>query len=212
MSRLHTLSLVAAATLALSPAAFAASPASATLTPDARTQAFTGGPYVIPNVTSQTEITDVIGDPVCVPGTPVCDTFDIKFDLPEDFYEQSPQELVKFKMTWAATTGQEDYDFYLYDAAGNYVAQGEGTTNPETITFCAGQGVQDYTMHIIPWNALGATYTVEVELVSDPKARCKAPKGAAAPAEKSAGQFGGALGLGLLLPLLSLLALRRKRA
>lgn len=189
-------------------AAQAATPANGSITPDSRLLEFTGGPYVFPNVTSQTEITDVIGDPVCEPGTPVCDTFDLTLDLPEDFYTTNPTDLVKFKMTWEGATGQEDYDFYLYDAEGNQVAMGPGTTNPENMLICAGEGVQDYRVVIIPWNAVGATYKVEVEMTTEVKSKCKDPS----PGTKarSGGQMGGALGLGLLLPLFALGLRRRK--
>lgn len=197
--------------LLLSCSAQAATPSSGTISPEARTLTFTGGPLPVPNVTPQL-YAEGLADPVCTPGEGViCDAFDLTLDLPDDYYTENPTDLVKIKMTWAATpTTLEDWDFYLYDSAGNIVGQGEGTTNPETITFCAGQGVQNYRLQIYPFSAFASTYEVTIDMQPEPKARCKAPKSSAT-ATKSAGQFGGALGFGLILPMLSLLALRRRR-
>jgi len=203
--------VVTSAALALSCSAQAATPASGTISPEARTLTFTGGPFPVPNVTPQLQ-NEGLADPVCTPGEgAICDAFDFTLDLPDDYYTENPTDLVKIKMTWAATTSLEDYDFYLYDSAGNIINQGEGTTNPENITFCAGQGQQNYRLQIYPFTAVAATYEVTIDMQPEPKARCKAPKSATA-APKSAGQFGGALGFGLMLPLFSLLALRRRTA
>ena len=193
----------------------AAAPADGTISPDARMLSFTGGPFVVPNVTSQTEVMDVTGDPVCSPGEGViCDTFALTVDLPDDYYTKAPQDMITIKMSWAQTAVGEDYDFFLYDDAGNLINQGEGTTNPETMKFCAGQGKKNYQVMIIPWNAAGATYKTDVEMKNEPKARCKAPKSgsdAIAVTGEKAGQFGGALGLGLLLPLLGSFLRRRAK-
>ncbi|HUP92678.1 MAG TPA: hypothetical protein VM074_10560 [Solimonas sp.] len=191
-------------------AAQAADPASATLSPDSRTVEVTGGPFFIPNVTSQTEFIDLQGAPVCVPGTPICDGFDLKLDLPADYYTAHPSDVVTFTMSWDAPTGQEDYDFFLMTPDGTVIAQGEGTTNPEKMQICAGEGVQDYQVQIIPWNALGATYKLDVELKDAPKVRCKDPSPAKS-GSAGAPAFGGALGLGLLLPLLLLGGIRSRR-
>lgn len=201
---------VLGAALALSCSAQAATPASGAVSPESRTLKFTGGPFPVPNVTPQL-YAEGLSDPVCTPGEGVlCDAFDLALDLPDDYFTENSTDLVKIKMTWAATAGAEDYDFYLYDAAGNIVNQGEGTTNPETMTFCAGQGQQNYRLVIYPFSAVAATYEVTVDMQPEPKARCKAPKSASSAAK--AGQFGGAFGLALLLPLLSIFALRQKRA
>lgn len=214
MSRLKPIQLAAAAMLALSFSAQAATPASGTITPDAPSLSFTGGPFVFPNVTTQSEVHPVTGGPVCqsTPGVElVCDTFALKLDVPDDYYTTNPTSLVKITMSWTATTTTEDYDFVLYDAAGNIVNEGEGTTNPEHMTFCTGQGAQDYKIVVIPWSAAGAAYSITVEMVDEPKARCKAPKSAEA-AKSSRSMFGGAFGFGLLLPLIGFAALRNKRA
>lgn len=196
-------------------AAQAATPASGTITPDERVVETTGGPFVIPNVTSQTEVVDALGAPLCMP-TPgaqlICDVFDLTLDLPADFFTTNPNDMVSFTMTWDAATGQEDYDFFLLDAAGEIVSQGEGTTNPEVMRICAGQGQQNYQVQIIPWNALAATYTMKIEMVSATRSNCKAPKSAgSAVADKAAapGNFAGALNLGLLLPLFGLMRWRK---
>ena len=199
------------AALALSPAAQAATPASGTLSPESRSIVFTGGPFPVPNVTPQLYV-EGLADPVCVPGAPICDVFDLTIDLPDDYFTTNPTDLVKIKMSWAATVGPEDYDFYLYDSAGNIVNQGEGTTNPETITFCAGQGMQNYQLQIYPFSAVAATYEVTIDMQPEERARCKAPKAAAvAGAAKAQGSFGGAFGLALLLPLLGIAALRTRQ-
>lgn len=199
--------------LALSCSVQAATPASGSITPEAPSLSFTGGPFVFPNITTQGEVHPVTGGPICqsTPGVElICDTFALKLDLPDDYYTTNPQSLIKITMTWPAATGQEDYDFLLRDSTGEIVNEGEGTTNPEHMTFCAGQGVQDYTIEIIPWNAIGDSYEVTVEMVDDPKARCKEPKAAV---EKSSGtMFGGAFGFALLLPLIGFAALRNQRA
>jgi hypothetical protein len=207
--RLLTLPATCAA-LALSCAANAATPASGTITPDAPSLSFSGGPFVFPNITTQGEVHPATGGPICesTPGVAlICDTFALKLDLPADYYATNPQATMKIQMTWDAPTGQEDYDFYIKDASGAIIHEGEGTTNPENMVFCAGQGMQDYTIEIIPWNAMGDVYNVTVDLVEPPSARCKEPKAAAA---GKSGQFGGALGFALLLPLIGYGALRRR--
>jgi len=214
MLRSTLIRLAAAGALTLSCSAQAATPASGSITPEAPSLSFTGGPFVVPNVTTQGEVTGVTGEPVCqsTPGVElVCDTFALKLDVPDDYYTTNPTSLVKITMSWTATTTTEDYDFLLYDAAGNIVNEGEGTTNPEHMTFCTGQGEKDFKIVVIPWSAAGATYSITVEMVDEPKARCKAPKAAEA-AKSSSSMFGGAFGFGLLLPLIGLAALRGKRA
>lgn len=208
---------VACAALALSCAVCAADPANGTITPDAPKLSFTGGPFLVPNVSTQGEVRDVAGDPVCqsTPGVElICDKFALKLDLPADYYTTNPQAVVKLTMSWPPVTNtpeaaDSDYDFLLLDSSGAIIMEGEGTTNPETMVFCAAQGAQDYTIEIIPWAALGTSYQVDVEMVDEPKAHCKKPKAAEA---KSDSLFGGLLNLALLLPLLGLAALRRKKA
>lgn len=210
MTKRNTLAAAAGMlALTLGPAQ-AATPASGSITPDTKVIDVTGGPYVIPNVTSQTEYIDLQGAPLCVPGSPICDAFDLKLDLPADWYTTNPSDVVTFTMTWDAALGQEDYDFFLMTPDGTVITQGEGTTNPEKMQICAGEGVQDYQVQIIPWNAMGASYNLKIEMSTNPKVRCKDPSPGSKSAESNA--LGGSLGLGLLLPLLALGRRRLNRA
>jgi hypothetical protein len=136
--------------------AFAASPASGTLSTAAPQLDFTGGPFNFENQS------DALGDGsflACSPFTP-CDDYDLHVDLPADYTTTHPQAMVRVFVT---TDADSDYDIYVVNGDGSYKAIGWDEGPTQEVTFAAGAGIQDYTVRIVPFVG-GAAYSATIEL------------------------------------------------
>ncbi len=150
---------LAALGLGLAVSAQAATPESGTLTLDSGPIEFSGGPNVGWNVTPQVGAT-------CMDPLLPCDHFALTVDLPDNLVEYFPAALVKMIFTWddPAGAGAEDYDIYLYDAAGNEANSAATGSMPEVMTQLANGGVEEFQIDIVYFLTLGSTYTGKVEL------------------------------------------------
>jgi hypothetical protein len=150
--------LVAASVL-LPLVAHAATPESGTLTLESGAIEFSSGPNVGVNPTPQAEA-------VCMDVVLPCDHFALTIDLPENIGEYFPSALIRIKFSWDDPTGAavEDYDIYMYDAAGNEANSAATGNNPEVMTQLAIGGVQEFNFDVVFFSVVGSTYTGHVEL------------------------------------------------
>jgi hypothetical protein len=149
---------------------FAATPNSGTLTPPATgTQSsavtWNGGPY-----------TGATADPsVCT--TVTCDSYMLTVNVPATFYSSNPNYSIQVSINWASSTN--DFDLYVHDSSGNVVcSSGQGNTNFE-LADCGQLASGTYTVQIVTFAAVAATYTGSASLGPEPanpigKARYKA--------------------------------------
>jgi hypothetical protein len=135
--------------------ASAATPTSGTLSDTSGPVTWSGGPFAAPNVSAQAN-----GEPLCA--TPQsCDDFTLHVSAPAGY---GTDHDLQIKVGW--TTAGADFDVYLYDAAGNLAATAATSANPETIKVAPNTG--DYTVRVVPFAPLGATYDATASMVPKP--------------------------------------------
>lgn len=182
----------------------AATPATGELTTEAPTLTWTGdGPYLFNN------LTPFVGDPVpvyCDTSLPqICDEFQFTVNIPDEFrdLEENKKETVSISILFPDTSGQEDYDLYVYDAAGTLVGSSAGSApqTSEKITVplrTLKNGA--YTVQVIPFTPIGTNYDGTVQLGKPGAAK-----------SSGSGPLAGSFGFAALFGLLGLGALRRRR-
>lgn len=198
--KLLSLPFAFAAAMAAS-AVNAAEPATATLTDvDGKVPEITwtgAGPFLIPNVLA------TAGDPICdVPMT--CDEFTLVVDISDEFRmdEANRRETVRIGITNATTTGQEDWDLYIYDSNGTMIASSAGAAPAQETASIPLATLKNgsYIVQAVPFTPVAATtYDGFARLGSSTSSK----------AEGSA--FGGSFGFATLLGLLGLGFAARRR-
>ncbi len=140
--------------------AFAASPATAQLTDAKRTVTYTGGPFTAPNRTDP-----VLGDGttlVCAPST--CDEFALTVALPAGYVAAHPDAAIKVELK--SNNGTADYDLYVRDAGGAYIAVGYSSGGTESAEFTARNGSTTYTIMAVPFSANADAFKVTITLLA----------------------------------------------
>jgi hypothetical protein len=131
------------------------SPTGGTLTNAGGPLTWTGGPFAAPNATG-----NVTGTPDCsVPQS--CDDYTLTVNT-----RPGTGDTHDLKIVTSWTTTGADFDVYVLDRAGNVVASAASSSEPETITMPPTSGV--YTVRVVPYTPLGATYTAKASLVTKP--------------------------------------------
>ena len=127
-----------------------------------RTSTWSGGPFVVPNVTAQA------GDqPDCT--TPQsCDDHTLHVRTP-DGYGRRHQLVVK--VAWGNAAA--DFDVYVLTSAGHVVATAASSADPEEVVL-PGRAAK-YTVRIVPFAPLGETYKATASLVDKPSRPAPAP-------------------------------------
>jgi len=152
------------------PAAIAAVPASGDLGDAALSVQWEGsGPYVVTNVTPANGADTV----VCEPAVPqVCDQFSVNVSITQEFRElpENQRESVKIAISFPTTTTAEDYDLYLYDAAGTVI--GESATGGQEAITVPLKTLKDgsYVVSVVPFAPMGSNYSGLVQVGKDAKA------------------------------------------
>lgn len=151
--------------LVLSAAVFAATPSSGQLSDGQREQAYGGGPFTTPNRTDP-----LLGDGttlLCAPTVAPCDEYALTVALPPDYLVTHPEASVKVDL--AAVNGASDYDLYVVDDEGAYVAIGYNSGGTESVEFPVSGGTRSYTIRAVPFSSNAAAYTARATLLaSDP--------------------------------------------
>lgn len=142
----------------------AATPAGGQVGDSERTQSYGGGPFVAPNRT------DPLGDGAaltCLPELAPCDDYALTVGLPTDYLLTHPEATVKVSL--ASVNGSSDYDLYVLDESGAYLAIGYNSGSTESVEFPARGGTHVYIVRAVPYSQGAAAYTAQVALLaSDP--------------------------------------------
>jgi hypothetical protein len=150
----HTIRLLALSALLLpATGTLAATPSQGTVSTSSKTLAYTGGPFVAPNRTDP-----LFGDGstlLCANPAVTCDDFALTVDLPV----AKPGDSVTVFLQ-----ASNDYDIYVIDAAGDYVAVGYNSGTTESVTFPARAGTTQYTIRTTPFSANAAAYNTTITL------------------------------------------------
>jgi PKD repeat protein len=149
--------------------AMAATPNSGTLTPLSRVLDWTGGgPYVVPAPTNSV-------DTCAVPLQ--CDIFTLTADFPADYATTNCHDSIHIQIGWVDPDGNADFDFFVYDAAGNLISgsSAAGSSNPEVFDIPAFSGTKIFTIRVKPFLPLGLNYTGSISLVSGAGGDCSGP-------------------------------------
>ena len=126
----------------------AAEPTAGTLTPDSGPLTYTSGPFLV---------SDPSGE--CAIG--VCDYYDLTVSIPAGALAGFPSASVKIVIEWGGPT--EDFDLYVYDAAGGEVANsGSALTASESLSFLALEGDTVYQVEISPYAVTGGTVNATI--------------------------------------------------
>lgn len=165
-------------------AAFAATPASGTLSAPAAGSStslgWSGGP-----------LSGATADPsACT--TLTCDTYQLTVNVPATFYAANPNYAVQVGLNWtsSATT---DFDLYVYDSTGAVVcSSGQGMTDFEHAD-CGQLPAGTYNVVAVLYTGVSATYTGSATLAPEPVS----PVGKA---RYQSGKFGFSTPLTLPLP------------
>lgn len=135
----------------------AATPANGQLSEQQRTLTYRGGPFIAPNRTDP-----LLGDGStlqCLPEIAPCDDFVLTVALPSDF---SGDASVSIQL--ASDNGTSDYDLYVLDQSGQYVAVGYNAGGTESVEFAVSAGTRTYTIRAVPFSRGASAYSGVVTL------------------------------------------------
>jgi hypothetical protein len=158
---------VAATALAISGAVAASgsTPSAGTVTDTSGARTWTGGPFLVANVTAQA------GDPVCtVPQS--CDDYALTVSTPAGYGDTNN---LKISVGWPNSAA--DFDVYLLNSAGATVATAASSADPEVLVVPPTSG--NYTVRVVPFTPLGQSYSASAGMVA--KATDGAPPSSATP-------------------------------
>jgi hypothetical protein len=158
---------VAATALAISGAVAASgsTPSAGTITDTSGAKTWTGGPFLVANVTAQA------GDPVCtVPQS--CDDYALTVSTPAGYGDTNN---LKISVGWP--TAAADFDVYVLNSAGAVVATAASSADPEVVVLPPTSGT--YTVRVVPFAPLGQSYSATASMVA--KATDGAPPSSATP-------------------------------
>lgn len=198
---LRNLLLVSALVFAASPSN-AATPANGAITDSQTSVEFSGGPYLVPNVTNIAQSADE--ETICEEGTETCDIFRFEVNLSDASVDD---DTLVITVSWEndvipstpSVPETPDYDLELYnDATGEFITQQASAANPEVMITVPNNG--KYQLRIIPYAGMDQPFTGKVEFVKFEEEKSKA-----------IAFFGGAFGLGGLALLAGFGMLARKR-
>jgi hypothetical protein len=142
--------------------ATAATPASGQISDAQRVAAYRGGPFVAPNRTDP-----LLGDGAtlqCLPEVAPCDDFALTVALADDYLVTHPGASIKVDL--ASDNGTSDYDLYVIDESGQYVAIGYNAGGTESVEFPARNGTHAYTVRAVPFSRGAAAYAAEAKLLA----------------------------------------------
>jgi hypothetical protein len=136
--------------------AVAATPEGGQISDTQRSVSYRGGPFVAPNRSDP-----LFGDgstQLCVPVTVPCDDFALTVSLPDGIGDAS------VRVALASDSGTSDYDLYVIDEDGQYVAIGYNAGGSESAEFPVGPGTSSYTVRAVPWSSNASAYSAEITL------------------------------------------------
>src|ERR1700712_2653711 len=126
-----------AAVLAFAGPGGASTPTHGNLTTAAPTTQWTGGPFVVPNVTGT-----ALSAPDCTAPSS-CDDFALHVSTPAGY---GATHQLRIAVSWSNTAA--DFDVLVLDPAGNVVGTSASSADPEVILLPPTSG--DYTVRVVP--------------------------------------------------------------
>ncbi len=139
----------------LSSPATASDPTSGTVSDTQKSQTWTGGPFVTPNVSGLA--TD---QPLC--DTPdACDDYALTVSTPAGY---GSTHNLTVKVSWP--TAAADFDVYLLDQQGNVISTAASSADPEVLIVPPDSGT--YTVRVVPFAPLGQSYSATATLADKP--------------------------------------------
>jgi hypothetical protein len=167
--RLAALIGIATLSLASAVAATGSTPSSGTLTDISAPLTWTGGPFVVANVSAQT------GSVNCT-APQSCDDYALTVSTPAGFGDTNN---LKIQVSWPNKAA--DFDVYVLDPAGNIVGTAASSADPETVILPPTSST--YTVRVVPFAPLGQSYSASASMVATPN---NTPPASTAPAPKLA--------------------------
>ncbi|MFN2533563.1 MAG: hypothetical protein ABR555_19960, partial [Pyrinomonadaceae bacterium] len=144
-------------------------PSTATLSPTNKSITYSGGPFLVP-----TNASDSATGPVDCDQADPCEDFGLTIDIPQDYRDSHPFDVVRIEVTWNDPSGGQDLDIFLVDNPDDrsYPAHaGNGSANPEVmqipLTSFPG-GTSQYFVRVVPFISTAQAYTGTINLVSPP--------------------------------------------
>ncbi|WP_329126211.1 glycoside hydrolase family 31 protein [Streptomyces sp. NBC_01465] len=89
------------------------------------------------------------------PDNAVCDRFDLTVNPPAGQWDDNPEGGVPVSIQWETPT--DDFDMYIYDAAGKEVASSAGTADPEATVIPKASGT--YHVVVVPYDVHNNSFT-----------------------------------------------------
>ncbi len=133
-------------------AARASSPSSGSISDTSGPVSWSGGPFLVANVTG------TAGSVSCsVPQS--CDDYTLAVSAPAGYGDTND---LKIQVGWANAAA--DFDVYVLDAAGAVVASSASSADPETVVMPPTSGT--YTVRVVPFNPLGQSYSATAAMVA----------------------------------------------
>jgi len=157
--------------------AWAATPASGTLTNTSGPLTYSAGPFLVANPTPIPEYD--IG-PECTNPVQPCDDYALTISLPSGYAINYPQAEVRVTLSWAdAGTGKSDYDLWIFrgtviNTNGGETADWQSATSADPeVADMAIASLQDgvpntITVKVVPYTPTGETVNVKIELLPGP--------------------------------------------
>lgn len=160
LSFLPVLSLAAGFLTALPGSAWAADPASGTLSPSQPVLSYSTGPDLVPNPSA----TLSPAAPTCeLPQS--CDDFTLNVELPANYAAQHPRALIRVVTRWPVNNFFI-YNLYLLDVSGQVLTWQATEANPVTVSLPAASG--QYTIRILQQQLTSGPLSTTVTLTEDP--------------------------------------------
>ncbi len=142
------------AVLSLAPAD-ASTPTEGSVSDTSTSVAWSGGPFVVPNVTGT-----ALDQPACTAPTD-CDDFTLHVSTPAGY---GTTHQLDVRVAWPNQAA--DFDVYVLDEAGNVVGNAASSADPERVILPPTSG--DYTVRVVPFAPAGQSYQATATLSEVP--------------------------------------------
>ncbi|HSH21564.1 MAG TPA: hypothetical protein VK992_02955, partial [Candidatus Caenarcaniphilales bacterium] len=100
----------------------------------------------------------------CLPEVAPCDDFTLTVTLPDGFLTTHPDPSIRVSL--ASDNGTSDYDLYVVDEDGQFVAIGYNPGGTESAEFAAREGTHEYTIRAVPFSRNASAYSAEISLLA----------------------------------------------
>src|SRR3954454_25300195 len=146
--------VLAASFLVQANLAHGATPAAGTVTDTSSPATWTGGPFLVANVTGTAGTVDCSAPQSC-------DDYRLTVSTPAG---TGDTKNLKINVSWQNSAA--DFDVYVLNSAGQQVASSASSSDPETVIMPPTSGT--YTVRVVPFLPLGQSYSASAAVVAKP--------------------------------------------